>query len=91
MTIDIQKVSDASLIKATDEQVKKISVKCTELQEKEQEVLKETTDTLKNKEEDVKEQAAEIKKLEEVSEVNRDKKNYVQKLNIPKYPYRRLE
>jgi len=39
MTIDIQKVSDASLIKATDEQVKKISVKCTELQEKEQEVL----------------------------------------------------
>ena len=39
MTIDIQKVSDASLIKATDQQVKKISVKCTELQEKEQEVL----------------------------------------------------
>jgi len=39
MAIDIQKVSEASLIKATDQQVKKISVKCTELQEKEQEVL----------------------------------------------------
>ena len=38
MTIDIQKVSEASFIKATDAQVKKISVKCTELQEKEQEV-----------------------------------------------------
>ena len=39
MAIDIQKVSEASLMKATDEQVKKISAKCTELQEKEQEVL----------------------------------------------------
>ena len=39
MAIDIQKVSEASLMKATDAQVKKISVKCTELQEKEQEVL----------------------------------------------------
>ena len=38
MAIDIQKVSEASFIKATDAQVKKISVKCTELQEKEQEV-----------------------------------------------------
>ena len=38
MAIDIQKVSQASLMKATDEQVKKISAKCTELQNKEQEV-----------------------------------------------------
>ena len=38
MAIDIQKVSQASLMKATDAQVKKISAKCTELQSKEQEV-----------------------------------------------------
>ena len=38
MAIDIQKVSQASLMKATDAQVKKISAKCTELQNKEQEV-----------------------------------------------------
>ena len=38
MAIDLQKVSQASLMKATDAQVKKISAKCTELQSKEQEV-----------------------------------------------------
>ena len=37
-TIDIQKVSGAGFMKATDEQVKTISAKCVELQEKEKEI-----------------------------------------------------
>jgi hypothetical protein len=37
-TIDIQKVSGAGFMKATDQQVKTISAKCVELQEKEEEI-----------------------------------------------------